>query len=231
MSSRWPSGTPILLRFGRFGRSRWVLPAIVAEDTSAGLAAWVCEGTAIVRGSTPDGRRLRQADPSERRTTDRSWRYDRWQGPGALLCFPTGKPWSIWWLYHPDGRLREVKGDLGEPVERWTREELHGVDGSDHALDVIFDAAGNPRLRDEAEFEAKIGRDGYWDAPRAERIRRDANELISQARTGQWPFDHWYESFTPDSSWRSTEALPPGWDHPHRIETWRVESTAPDVAG
>ena len=224
MSSRLPIGTTMLIRFGRFGTARWVLPGIVVDDTSDGLAAWVCESTPIVRGSTRHGRRLREVAFQER-IGDRSYRHDLWQGPGALLCFPVGKPWSVWWLYSAAGRLREIKGDLGEPVVRWRHEGWHGLDGSDHALDVVFDASGRAGLRDEAEFEAKTGRHGYWDAAKARRIRRNATNLIDDARDGRWPFGHDYGSFVPEKSWRPIDRLPPTWRHPHRIHPASVNNT------
>jgi len=201
-------GQLILRRYFRGERYTFVQPARVVRDDEAGLLLWLMAGSEFAALVDADGRTahdLAVDDLRDPRLTRQTWRdHD------VLMLMPPGAAYSIWWMFR-DGEFALWYVNLETPAER----DDEGVDCTDHVLDVLVEPDRTWSWKDEDEFAARTGRDGYFDAEAAGRIRAEGERLIKLAESGEFPFDGTLTDFRPDPAWRPA-ALPPGWDRAHR---------------
>ena len=145
-------------------------------------------------------------------------RASTWSGSGVLMQFPVDEPWSVWFRFLADGSFDGWYGNLETPKVRWERPDgSRGLDASDRELDVEVRADCTWAWKDEDEFEAKTGRDGFWTQEGQQRIRADGERLIARLERREPPFDGRFTDFRPDPRWVNP-VIPTPWDHPHLVE-------------
>ncbi len=219
MTQAWRSGDPLIVRFGRFGKARWVLSGVVVEDTGDVVTVWIPPKAPVLELALPDGRLLRDIPRMQALEIDTQhvavMQAGTWFGYGVVMQFPLSQPWSVWWFFHDDGSFDGWYANLEAPKIRWEGPaDSRGIDTSDRELDVDIDADGTWRWKDEEPFAAKAGRPGYWTVDQMAEIRADGEALIAKLERREAPFDGRYTDFSPDPTW-PMPAIPDHWDHPH----------------
>jgi uncharacterized protein len=145
----------------------------------------------MVLPADADGRRLRiPADEwtLEPGTTSRE----------ALALTRPGAAHSIY-LFWDDGRFSHWYVNLEEPLRR----NAVGFDTFDHKLDLIVEADGAWRWKDEDELE-EAARRGILDAAA---VRAEGERVLAA-----WPFPTGWEAWRPDPAWPVPQ-LPAGWEN------------------
>lgn len=186
--------------------NRSVETARAVSDDERGLVVWIPNGsprlnwTRAVPGSVRDL-------PLERRflVTERVWRRSEWRGPGVLRVAPTGKPWSLWWFWRPDGSFDGVYANLELPHRR--------VSGSPetHTRDLILDLVLDPDgcwLKDADELEAAVAV-GQCTPEQADVLRALGEHAMGELLDASaWPFDQGFEAFRPTPELAEVPELP-----------------------
>jgi uncharacterized protein DUF402 len=75
------------------------------------------------------------------------------------MLMPPGAAHAVWWSWTPEGDFAGWYVNLDEPIRRWAG----GIDVRDQALDLIIDADGTPRWKDEDQFAVQTGDPLVWD--------------------------------------------------------------------
>ena len=109
----------------------------------------------------------------------------------------TGEHHSIWHFWAGE-RFTHWYVNLEEPLRR----SRVGFDTFDHKLDLIVEADGSWRWKDEDELGEAAWR-GILDA---EGVRAEGERVLAA-----WPFPTGWEDWRPDHAWPVPE-LPEGWD-------------------
>jgi protein associated with RNAse G/E len=141
-----------------------------------------------------------QAPPSaERRHVER-----RWTVPTIRLYLP-GEAFSVWVFFDDEGRFASWYGNLEAPFVRTGI----GIDTLDHTLDVVADAKGRWRWKDEPEFARHLEL-RLDTAEHQARVRAAGEAFIKRLEAGTSPFDQGWPDWRPPSDWVA-RALPPSW--------------------
>jgi hypothetical protein len=203
------TGATILVRYWRLDMLREVRPTRVVEDRD-GLLVWLAPGTPTKNTMTADGRRPRRL--AEQLAVRWELADSRWERTGVLQWFPPDDSgFSVWWFFE-SGRFSGWYVNLEDPAVRWGA----GVDTSDHALDIEVAPDRTWRLKDQDEFDERIGHPWFWTTDQAEAIRAEAGRAVRLVESGAFPFDGTWCAFRPPETW-STPPVPPGWDRPRAL--------------
>jgi predicted RNA-binding protein associated with RNAse of E/G family len=162
----------------------------LVEESPERIVLFAPAGAATFLPVDENGRRLRI--PSDR------WTLEPAPSSRDSLCVaPAGAAHSIW-HYWEGGRFSHWYVNLEEPLRRTPV----GFDTFDHKLDLIVEADGAWRWKDEDELEEAARRGILDPAP----IRAEAGRVLAA-----WPFPTGWEDWRPDPAWPLPE-LPSGWD-------------------
>ncbi|WP_152346118.1 DUF402 domain-containing protein [Brevibacterium sp. CFH 10365] len=188
-------------------------PVTVIADDEKHLAVWLESGTRMLHHVLADGSGIRTADGPARFGAPRAQGLKRWQGPGIVAVFRPGADYSVWFFVNRASRTTDAEAassgspavpvrrdsfyvNLEEPFTRFDR----GILTSDHVLDIVVDADGTYRLKDEDELEFARGA-GMFSDDKVARIRAAADSAIDDIRAWVFPFDSDYPDFRPDPDW------------------------------
>lgn len=180
------------------------LPTVVIRDSEDVLALYVPTGT-IAKDNyavSPEHRveAVDRALPSRSRVhVDR-----RWEAPSIRLYLP-GQSFSVWLFFTPQGDFISWYGNLEAPYLRTD----FGIDTRDHALDVVADASGRWRWKDEAEFARRLTV-GIDSPTHQTAVRAAGQEFISRFERGAAPFDGGWQFWRAPPEWLPRQ-LPPNW--------------------
>ncbi|MGR6320335.1 DUF402 domain-containing protein [Micromonospora soli] len=197
-------GQVVARRYHKRNVVTWVQAAVVVADDDDGLLLWQPCGAPLVLYRDAVGRSLKDAPIDE--LVGASHVHTTFQHYSALMLHPAGASYSVWWMFAGE-RFAGWYVNLEAPFERHSI----GIDTTDHALDLEIDPQRRVSWKDEAEFVARIGHPGYWDAAEAATIRATADRVAALAAEGVYPFDGTHCDFRPDFTWGVPE-LPAGWD-------------------
>lgn len=170
----WPSGSHVLLRHVKGGRTWCALPVTLLHDDPRQLVLRIHAGTTWLAAHRPDGRR---AHGWEQR-----WRLRHivWEGHDATYVIP----WHRWYgvaVFTQPGTDRVIKWYVNcqDPLRRmpW------GVDTMDRELDVVLAAssAGSPRWKDMEKF-SRLVRTGAFSRHQARRMLSEARQARAQLK-------------------------------------------------
>ena len=109
-----------------------------------------------------------------------------------------GRAHSIYLFWSDDGGLERWYVNFERPLRR----SPVGFDTFDEKLDLIVQADGSYRWKDEDELEQAAAL-GLLDA---DAVREEAARVLEE-----WPFPTGWENWQPDPLWPSPQ-LPKGWD-------------------
>jgi hypothetical protein len=192
-----------------------VWAGVVAADDDDGLWMWVGTGSAHRDLGHADGRHLRQIAFTEWRGAPKAYNERAWHG-NALMFHPHAGAgdYSVWFYFTDDGGFVRWYVNLEQPVIRWERDGLLGVDTTDFDLDVVVAPDRTWSWKDEEEFTERLAHpDLYW-VTDEQAVRDEGLRLIKLADAGDFPFDGTRTAFRPDPAWPVVSAMPPGWDGP-----------------
>jgi hypothetical protein len=188
---RWKPDEVVVWRETWRGRTYFVVPTRVVEDSDGELVLYTAEGTPyhFPPGSWP----FEGAHP----WSDR----DAWLGHGVLVVHRPGKAHTIWHFW--EGAERRFAGwyvNMQEPLVR----DGNAFDTNDHELDLWIEPDGSWQWKDEDKMEDWV-RQGRFTPEEVEAIRAEGERVLAA-----WPFPTGWEDWTPDPSW-SVPELPADW--------------------
>jgi len=183
--------TDVALREIRFGRVWRAIPCRIVEERDDRIVLWSPRGITRYVPVDEAGKEIRipRADwlLGTRTTVSES-----------LVLMRPGARHSIWLFCDEDDRFLHLNVNFEQPLGR-TRV---GWDYADDKLDLVVDADGSWRLKDEDELE-EAHRLGLLDASK---VRMEAKRVLAAP---PWPTG--WEAWRPDPAWPIPE-LPAGWD-------------------
>jgi hypothetical protein len=173
--------------------------AYVVEHTSDLLAIYVPERSPFAFAAGGDWPTSNGRHPWDGVST-------HWQGPGCLQLQRPGEAYAVWRLAHDDGSVATWYVNLQAPFV------AHGgcVDTLDHELDVVVTADGRSWTIKDADMVDVSTRLGRFDADQADRIRRQADDVLTLLTAGDRWWDPW-QTWHPDPAWTAPKALPTSW--------------------
>lgn len=204
--TRWSAGDTVVVRnIARSdGSVSMAMPTIAIRDDDEILALFIPAGT-IAKDNYPVAEDQRAAamgnlPPSrERRHAERRWHV------ATLRLHPPGQAFSVWLFRDTQGGVMSWYGNLEAPYRRTPI----GIDVRDHALDVVADAQGRWRWKDEDEFARRL--ELGIDTPEHQAaVRAAGRAFIARLENRATPFDMGWENWRAPNDWRP-RALPPGW--------------------
>lgn len=203
---RWSSGDTVVVRYlaRSDGTVVTALPAVAIQDQADLLALYVPPGTVMmdnyVVAAEDRVAAVGQSLPSaERRHVERGWTV-----PTIRLYLP-GEAFSVWAFFDDEGRFAYWYGNLEAP---FVRTEI-GIDSLDHTLDVVADAKGRWRWKDEDEFARRL--ELGLDSSRHQLGVRAAGEaFVSRLEAEGLPFNQGWQTWQAPPDW-VPRALPAGW--------------------
>ena len=184
-------------------------PMRVVDDAGDRIALWFPRGT---RWMAPIDDPAREFDGDRGDRLAACAATGRWQhrelewDVDTLVLMRAGDSHAIWVSWLASGEHWGWYVNLQEPFRR---SEI-GFETMDLALDLIIDADGRWRWKDEDELETFVAA-GAFGRELPERLRAEALGVVAQAERGQGPFDEPWPEWRPDPAWRLPE-LPPGWE-------------------
>jgi predicted RNA-binding protein associated with RNAse of E/G family len=118
-----------------------------------------------------------------------------------------GEAYAVWRLCQEDGSVASWYINLQDPVR------IHDdcVDTLDHELDVVVTPNGQRWYIKDAEQVDVSARQGRFDRSQADRIRRQADQIVASLRSGHRWWEGWLD-WNPEPTWLAPDGLPPGWD-------------------
>lgn len=194
------SGEPVLCRKLWNGAVMTAIPMRVIADAPARTVLYLAPDTAFRGARTRTGAKVRDLSAGWV-SMDLVWAGGsliRLIEPGAWQCVDV--------LFDAAGNFDGWYVNLQEPVRRTTL----GFDTVDLVLDLEVAADGTWNRKDEEDFE-RAALTGQLQLQTAERVRAEAERMISVVESGGPPFDekHWL-SWRPPSHW-TVPALPANW--------------------
>jgi hypothetical protein len=197
---RWQRGDQILWTYTNPAHPGLLdqRPVTVIADDDRHLAVWLESGTPMLHHVLADGSGIRTADGPARFGAPRAQGCKRWQGAGIVAVFQPGADYSMWFFDNPNGtgRRDSFYVNLEEPFTRFDR----GILTADHVLDIVVDAQGRYRLKDEDELEFALEAE-MFSTEKVARIRAAADSAIADIEAWVFPFDSNYPDFQPDPEW------------------------------
>jgi uncharacterized protein len=198
----WRSGDLAVLRFRPGGRTSFVRPVTVVEDTRQRSVLFLRAGTPTKVRVYADGSTIVRDTPYAERWA-RPWLLgDGTWGPNhTLLVTAAGAAHSIWHFWSTDWDFLGWYVNLQTPLVR----TQVGFDTVDHVLDLVVEPDGTVSWKDEAELAVAV-EVGRFSASDAAAIRAEGERVLA-ARP--WPTG--WERWRPDPAW-PIPGLPTGWD-------------------
>lgn len=188
-------------------------PMRVVEDAPDRIALWFPRGT---RWMAPidDPAREWNGDRGERLADCAlrgEWVHRELEWDVDTLSLMRPRAWhALWVSWLPSGEHWGWYVNLQRPFRRTAL----GFETMDLALDLIIDAHGSWRWKDEDELEIFVGR-GVYEAELPERLRAEALAVVALAEHREGPFAEPWPEWRPDPAWPLPE-LPAGWDRVSR---------------
>jgi len=212
--SSWPVGRLIVHRSVRRGQIGWARTARVVSDDERGLLVWIARHSPVADQVCADGRGMRAMPFTEWITLEYRLRVGTWTGPGVLKFLPTGAAHSVWWMRDAAGAFSNWYVNLEQTGVRWADAGLAGVDIVDQDLDVVIDADGSWRWKDEGEFAERLALPEHYWVNDPDAVRAEGRRVVELARQQLFPFDGTWCDFQPPTHWVTVPTLPTGWDRP-----------------
>jgi uncharacterized protein len=206
-TSAWTAGSTVTVR--NLARSDGTVttatPAIAIRDDERSLALFIPAGTTAKENylvapadrATAVGR----AAASRFRT-----HHDRVWAVSSLRVFLPGEAFSVWLFFDHKSEFAGWYGNLEAPFVRTPI----GVDTRDHGLDVVADAGGRWRWKDEEEFAQRLEL-GLDSAEHQRAVRGAGQGFIRRLEAGRFPFDQDWPLWRAPASW-APRPLPPDWN-------------------
>lgn len=188
----WSRGDVVALRDVWFGAVWRAVPGITVEDSPGRSVFWVPAGSEAAFAADETGAEIRMPQRDFARATRRTKK-------SIVVVCDEGAPWTLWLFFGADGFEYWYVN-----FERYLGRSAAAYDSVDHKLDLIVEANGELRWKDEDELR-RAGELGLVDAAE---VRRDAEHAVANP---PWPTG--WETFEPDPSWTAVD-LPRGWDEP-----------------
>ena len=199
-------GQIITRRYFKREINTWVQAVRVLADDEAGLLLWHPKGSDYLKYRDPAGRGIKDVPVDQ--IVDAALVHTTWQHTSVLILQPPEAAYSVWWFF-ADANFAGWYVNFEQPYRRWE----HGIDTTDHALDLWVNTDLSLEWKDEDEFVARTGHPWYWDEAEAAKIRATADSVARMASAGEYPFDGTHCGFRPDPSW-PRPTVPVGWDRP-----------------
>jgi hypothetical protein len=202
---RWARGETVAVRnIARSdGSVSAAMAAIAIRDDDEALALFVPVGT-VAKDNYAVADRVAAVGtlgPSRARAyADRVWQMNtvRLYLPDVAFC--------VWLFFGTEDVFTGWYGNLEAPYQRTPI----GVDTQDHALDVVADAKGRWRWKDEAEFARRL--ELGLDTPEHQTAVRAAGlDFIARLEQNLPPFNCGWQDWRAPTDW-TARALPHGWD-------------------
>lgn len=130
-----------------------------------------------------------------------------WQNQDVVMVHRFADEWSTWrWL---DDQHQWTPGAYVNLERLWVpRPQAYDTD--DLTLDVMIDADGTVKLKDEEEL-AWAEAEGHYPPELAAAIRAAGDRALAHFRTGGWPLDTDWDRWRPPPD-LGLPTLPDGWD-------------------
>ena len=202
---RWSRGQHLLLRYVRAGKVRYAYPIRCVRDSGEALVALLAEVTRVIRSYAEDGTSFDDLPLMTRFATETVQKESSWIGPGILLYIPINSPYAVWHFYSSPGELDHWYINLEATHQR----QSIGLDTQDYVIDALFYPDGSWHLKDEDDFAAAC-KAGRFDPGAQTRIMETLDLVLSAAKSGTYPFDGRWATFTPPSEWINL-SLPANW--------------------
>jgi uncharacterized protein DUF402 len=212
-AEKFARGQIVVRRYWTQNRLAFVNVLTVLADDEDGLRLWLSAGSPYWRIVAPDGRTEHDATIEEL-GPDASLQELTWTGTDLMIWLPpSGANHSVWWFFDAaTGEFDHWYVNLEAPAVRFE----HGIDSSDHALDIRAYAGGTWKWKDEGELAARTGQPGYWDAGQAAEIRAEGERQTVLIEAGKFPFDGtWCDLRRPVHV--PPRERPRGWDGPRAV--------------
>lgn len=212
MTTHWSPGDAIAHRF----RVDWHIvtarPVTVVFDTAECLGLWLEPGALC---KIPDGQVETQRgwlnDQGESRWDVQAhgiWRLKDWvwKDRRFLILTEPASYYSISLRWSEAGEFLGWYVNFEEPAVR----TLIGLDTTDLALDLVVDADGHRRWKDEAEYDEGVRR-GLIAPTAAAQVEQARAAVLERLEAGHPPFDSTWKGWQPDPAWPVPE-LPRDWN-------------------
>jgi hypothetical protein len=184
-------------------------PMRVVQDEPELVALWFPRGT---RWMAPidDPRREWNGDRGERLAecaVRGEWLHRELEWDVDTLSLMRPGAWhALWVSWLPSGEHWGWYVNLQRPFRR----SRLGFETMDLALDLIIDADGSWRWKDEDELETFVAR-GVFERDLPGRLRAEALGVVELAEHRAGPFGEPWPEWRPEAGWQLPE-LPSGWD-------------------
>lgn len=184
-------------------------PVTVIADDEHHLAVWLAPGTRMLHQVLADGSGIRTVEGAARFTAPRAQGAKVWQGAGIVAVFQPGADYSVWFFETESGLRNSYYFNIEVPYTRTTS----GIESADLILDVLVDADGAYRYKDEDEL-GFAQQAGLISEDQASRIRHAGDDAAEAIEAWRFPLDAGFETFQPDPKW-PIPSLPPTttWEH------------------
>lgn len=198
VETRWHRGDQILWTYTNPAHPGLLdqRPVTVIADDDRHLAVWLEAGTRMLHQVLSDGSGIRTADGPDRFGAPRAQGLKEWQGAGIVAVFQPGKDYSVWFFETEPGRRDSYYVNLEAPFSRFD----DGILTSDFVLDIVVDADGSHRLKDEDELDFARAA-GMFSDEEVTAIRAAADSAVEDITAWSFPFDSNYADFRPEPTW------------------------------
>jgi hypothetical protein len=207
---RWHHGETVVVR--NIARSDGGVTAALATiciaDDDEALALYVPVGTVAKDNYVVPEKDRVAAVGALAPSRARSFVERVWQVPTIRLYRP-GEAYSVWLFFAANGAFASWYGNLEAPYQRTPI----GVDAQDHALDVVADATGRWRWKDDAEFARRLEL-GLDSAEHQAAVRAAGREFIARLEAHAPPFNLGWQDWRAPADW-TPRTLPEGWEADH----------------
>lgn len=211
-SSWQPGDTALIRNIARSdGTVTTAIPAIVISDTPQLLALYIPAGTRYKNNWVVAPADREASVASSVPSAQRAYRNLVMQSDSIRL-YLSGCGFSIGLNFDAAGEFNGWYGNMEEP---FVRTDL-GIYTRDLALDVVADATGRWRWKDEEEFMRRLAL-GIDSPEQHAQVRRAGLEFVARLEHNRWPFN---------AGWRHWQP-PYGWHKRHLPANWAVLTSPP----
>jgi hypothetical protein len=197
-------GSQIEVEFGMGGEPFLVMPVTVVEDSRDRISHYLAPGTRYLRRVMRDGSPVPRVVPLDvLRERSSKLMEDEWRGSHWLIVTRPGLAHAFYLKWR--AATWEFTGwyvNLQDPLERTGR----GFVTRDHFLDILVapDRTWEWKDRDELDEAVVVGR---VTADKADAIRREGEQVVSDVEAGRFPFDDSLIDWRPDRGWPLPELI------------------------
>ena len=160
----------------------------------------VCDAPGLLAVHTPEGTRFESPPGSWPWSDAHPWTLGsgRWEGHGPLILHRPGDAFTVWAMWRGPGRtFAHWYVNLQEPPRR----TAEGFDTYDQELDIVLEADGSWRLKDDELMDPWVERGRFTPAEVAA-IRAEAARIGEALDRGERWWDEAWADWQPDPSWR-----------------------------